>query len=514
MVFQVRGSSDVFVCPFSLCPSHDFFPSHRLRHLLTQGGFRLPGEAQQIDRLISTFSQCYWEDNAGDSVHCPFEDQDTVFLLSFAIIMLNTDLHKSHDSNGNKKRQTKKMTQVEFINNLRGVAKGEDINVDYLAHTYDSIEAGPIVFRDDDDACDSVSLASEDLQTSIAGLVDRSKSVDALLRGLSIHECRFVSLQDYCGGDVSGVQKDAMGELAKMFLVKTWHQFHGLVNSALEVAHLDPELMESCIHLLKYALSLTIVLDMPIERVAYLDQLGRFRLFKAWRQGNSGELLSKDQECYKREAWYKTIQQQSRRSYTTYHSREAKLESLEILDEIVNDLGFDLASDMDARKCLRDAVGQLEGAEFLLNDPNRTFVRAGNLLKRANRSGRCLEYRFFLFSDILIYARRVPGGPSSSSSSSSSSPTPSLAKYRIHEELPLILMKVVDWFPPEMRKESKVGIQIYHPRKKVLVLCADHEERKSWVTDLRTSIDRELERKVAIEGARKAAANVPNEPAA
>ena len=90
-----------------------FFPclysisNHRLRHLLTQGGFRLPGEAQQIDRLISTFARCYWEDNAGDLINCPIKDEDTIFVLSFAIIMLNTDLHKSHHvTKGKKKGET------------------------------------------------------------------------------------------------------------------------------------------------------------------------------------------------------------------------------------------------------------------------------------------------------------------------------------------------------------------------------------------------------------------------
>lgn len=473
---------------------------------MTQGGFRLPGEAQQIDRIISTFSQCYWEDNAGDSVHSPFHDQDTVFLLSFAIIMLNTDLHKSHQPAHARKGQIKKMSKAEFLNNLRGISKGDDIKDGYLSNIYDLIEANPIVFHDADASSDSGSHASEDLQTSIAAMVDHSKSMDALLRGLSIHEYKFVSLQDYSSQLYSGRRHDAIGELAKGFLLKTWHQFHSLINSALEIAHLDPQSMESCIHMLKYALCLTIILDMPIERIAFLDQLGRFRLFNAWRQGNSAKLLSRDQDCYKKEEWYKKIEDQSRRSYTTYHSIQAKLESLETVDKIVNDLGFDLASDIVARKTLRDAVRQLESAEFLLDDPNRTFVRAGDLLKRANRSGRSVEYRFFLFSDILIYARRIPGGSSSSS--------PSTGMYRIHEELPLILMKVVDWFPPEMKKESKLGIQIYHPRKKVLILCADHEERKMWVTDLRRSIHKELERKVAIEGARKVAANIPTQPAA
>ena len=35
-----------------------------LRHFLTSSHFRLPGEAQKVDRLISTFAQCWWDDNA------------------------------------------------------------------------------------------------------------------------------------------------------------------------------------------------------------------------------------------------------------------------------------------------------------------------------------------------------------------------------------------------------------------------------------------------------------------
>ena len=42
-----------------------------------------------------------------------------------------------------------------------------------------------------------------------------------------------------------------------------------------------------------------------------------------------------------------------------------------------------------------------------------------------------------------------------------------------------------------------------------MALCKDNKERKSWVSDIREAIDKELQRKVAIETARKMAANVP-----
>ena len=467
----------------------------RLRHLLTNGGFRLPGEAQQVDRIITTFAQCYWEDNAGDHVNCPFHDQDTVFLLSFAIIMLNTDLHKSSNSgaansgkHGSKKHQRKRMTKTEFLNNLRGVSNVDELSQEYLSNIYESIEAHPIVLHDEDTS-DSTPFSADKLADNISGMVDNAQSVDALLRGLSIHEYRFVTLEDYSnffGGD----KKEAEEDLARGFMMKTWHQFHGLINASLAIAHLDLKGMESCVTLLKYALCMSICLDMPMERVAFLGQLGRFRLFNAWRRGEASG-LSSEYDNFKQEEWYMGIEEACAKS----KNEKGQLLSLEKVNELVNDLGLNIAVDVEGRRSMRDAVRCLHNAEYLLNDPTRNFLRSGDLLKRANRSGRCTEYRFFLFSDTLIYAKKM-------SSSSGSSP-----QYKIHEELPLILMKVVDWFPPALKKETKRAFQIYHPRKKFLAFCASNEERKSWVMTIRNAIDKELERKVAIEAARMAAGN-------
>jgi hypothetical protein len=79
----------------------------------TQAQFRVVSHSELLGRrpILFSFSQCYWEDNACDHANCPFLDQDTVFLLSFAIIMLNTDLHKqSSPPTGKKHQQRKKMT--------------------------------------------------------------------------------------------------------------------------------------------------------------------------------------------------------------------------------------------------------------------------------------------------------------------------------------------------------------------------------------------------------------------
>lgn len=57
-----------------------------LRQLLAR--FRLPGEAQKIDRIMEKFAERYCKDNPAK-----FRNADAAYMLSFAIIMLNTDAH-------------------------------------------------------------------------------------------------------------------------------------------------------------------------------------------------------------------------------------------------------------------------------------------------------------------------------------------------------------------------------------------------------------------------------------
>ena len=66
-----------------------------LRHLLSD--FRLPGEAQKIDRIMEKFASRYCETNNQESV---FASPDTAYVLAYSIIMLTTDLHSAQVSHG------------------------------------------------------------------------------------------------------------------------------------------------------------------------------------------------------------------------------------------------------------------------------------------------------------------------------------------------------------------------------------------------------------------------------
>ncbi|KAM9481964.1 cytohesin 4b [Clarias gariepinus] len=99
--------------------------------------FRLPGEAQKIDRMMEAFATRYCECNPD-----VFQSTDTCYILSFAIIMLNTSLH-----NPNVKDKT---TLERFISMNRGINNGEDLPNELLTKLYDSIRNEPFKIPEDD----------------------------------------------------------------------------------------------------------------------------------------------------------------------------------------------------------------------------------------------------------------------------------------------------------------------------------------------------------------------------
>jgi len=97
--------------------------------------FRLPGEAQKIDRLMECFADRYYQ--SSQRANEIFANKDACFILAFAVIMLNTDAH-----NPAIKKQNK-MTKAQFISNNRGINDGQDVDREYLEKIYDGILKEP-----------------------------------------------------------------------------------------------------------------------------------------------------------------------------------------------------------------------------------------------------------------------------------------------------------------------------------------------------------------------------------
>ncbi|XP_072463507.1 cytohesin-2 isoform X2 [Notamacropus eugenii] len=99
--------------------------------------FRLPGEAQKIDRMMEAFAQRYCLCNPG-----VFQSTDTCYVLSFAVIMLNTSLHNPNVRD--------KPGVERFITMNRGINDGGDLPEELLRNLYDSIRNEPFKIPEDD----------------------------------------------------------------------------------------------------------------------------------------------------------------------------------------------------------------------------------------------------------------------------------------------------------------------------------------------------------------------------
>ncbi|KAL0732244.1 hypothetical protein Bca4012_008453 [Brassica carinata] len=99
-------------------------------------GFRLPGEAQKIDRIMEKFAERYCKCNPK-----AFSSADTAYVLAYSVILLNTDAHNPMVKS--------KMTADGFIRNNRGIDDGKDLPEEYLRALYDRISRNEIKMKDD-----------------------------------------------------------------------------------------------------------------------------------------------------------------------------------------------------------------------------------------------------------------------------------------------------------------------------------------------------------------------------
>lgn len=110
-----------------------------LRQILNT--FRLPGESALIERIVTVFSEQYFNSAKPEGI----ADKDAIFVLTYAIIMLNTDQYNPNVKTANR------MKLQDFARNLRGVNGGSNFDDQYLEDIYNAIKAREIVLPEEHD---------------------------------------------------------------------------------------------------------------------------------------------------------------------------------------------------------------------------------------------------------------------------------------------------------------------------------------------------------------------------
>ena len=98
------------------------------------GRIEVPKEGEQIDRIIQFFAQAYSLQNVR------YSSTDVIYIISYALIMLNTDLH-----NENMKKKMKKNEFIARIREFPDLEPGEVSDAE-LGAMYDDLKAQPLVF--------------------------------------------------------------------------------------------------------------------------------------------------------------------------------------------------------------------------------------------------------------------------------------------------------------------------------------------------------------------------------
>uniref|UniRef100_A0A8C5QNF6 ARF guanine nucleotide exchange factor 2 n=1 Tax=Leptobrachium leishanense TaxID=445787 RepID=A0A8C5QNF6_9ANUR len=225
-------------------------------------GFRLPGEAQKIDRLMEKFAARYLECNQRQTL---FASADTAYVLAFSIIMLTTDLHSPQVKN--------KMTKEQYIKMNRGINDSKDLPEEYLSAIYDEIEGKKIAMKETKEytittKSSKPSVASEKLRRLLYNveMEQMAKTAKALMEAVSHAKAPFTSATH-------------LDHVRPMFKL-VWTPLLAAYSIGLQDCD-DSEVANLCLEGIRCAIRIACIFGMQLERDAYVQALARFSLLTA-----------------------------------------------------------------------------------------------------------------------------------------------------------------------------------------------------------------------------------------
>uniref|UniRef100_A0A8B9SZL7 ARF guanine nucleotide exchange factor 2 n=1 Tax=Anas platyrhynchos TaxID=8839 RepID=A0A8B9SZL7_ANAPL len=225
-------------------------------------GFRLPGEAQKIDRLMEKFAARYIECNQRQTL---FASADTAYVLAYSIIMLTTDLHSPQVKN--------KMTKEQYIKMNRGINDSKDLPVEYLSTIYEEIEGKKIAMKETKEYAITTksskpSVANEKQRRLLYNLEmeQMAKTAKALMEAVSHAKAPFTSATH-------------LDHVRPMFKL-VWTPLLAAYSVGLQNCD-DTEVASLCLEGIRCAIRIACIFGMQLERDAYVQALARFSLLTA-----------------------------------------------------------------------------------------------------------------------------------------------------------------------------------------------------------------------------------------
>ena len=237
--------------------------------------FRLPGEAQKVDRFLLKFAERYIAGNPN-----AFANADTAYVLSYSVVMLNTDQH-------NTNLKGKRMTPEDFIKNNRGINDNSDLPDDYLRGIYEEIASNEIVLDSERETAANLGLLPQASGGLAAGLGQalggrdtlREAHVQASEQMANKTEQLFKSLlraQRKSSSQASipkYIPATSFKHVGPMFEV-TWMAFLTALSAHEQVTH-NIETIKLCMEGQKFAIRIACTFDLGNPRQAFVSSLAR-----------------------------------------------------------------------------------------------------------------------------------------------------------------------------------------------------------------------------------------------
>ncbi|CAG7719826.1 unnamed protein product [Allacma fusca] len=220
-------------------------------------GFRLPGEAQKIDRLMEKFASRYCECNPNNGV---FASADTAYVLAYSIIMLTTDLHSPQVKN--------KMSKEQYVKMNRGINDSRDLPEDYLSQIYDEIAGNEIKMK---------GYAKLGKQSNVVG--DKRRR---LLWNMELEELAATAkslMESVSHAQASFTSAKHLEHVRPMFKL-AWTPFLAAFSVGLQDCD-DMEISNLCLNGMRCGIHIACIFHMKLERDAYVQALARFTLLTA-----------------------------------------------------------------------------------------------------------------------------------------------------------------------------------------------------------------------------------------
>ncbi|KDP47031.1 hypothetical protein JCGZ_10758 [Jatropha curcas] len=229
-------------------------------------GFRLPGEAQKIDRIMEKFAERYCKCNPNS-----FSRADTAYVLAYSVIMLNTDAHNSMVKD--------KMTKADFIRNNRGIDNGKDLPEEYLGTVYDKIVKNEIKMNADSSAPQSKQATSLNKLLGLDGILNLVSWKQAEEKPLGANGLLIRHIQEQFkakSGKSESVYHSVTDAAILRFMVEVcWGPM--LAAFSMTIDQTDDKLATSqCLQGFRYAVHVTAVMGMQTQRDAFVTSMAKF----------------------------------------------------------------------------------------------------------------------------------------------------------------------------------------------------------------------------------------------